>query len=105
MSSGAEHSIQKVFSGVGTRDQVSTSDLWVKSYMVQPNDENQAIMAVGGNTLDLGSKVWYAWLPIPSTKAVETFNNSGPYTSSFNLKDLYVEGAIGEGCTITYNLF
>jgi hypothetical protein len=103
--SSAEGSITKEFVDPETPTQVITTDLWVKSYMIQPHDSNLAKMYIGDSTLQPSIQKWYAWLPIPSSKAVETFNNNGPYAHSFNLKELYVSGNSGEGCVITYNRF
>jgi hypothetical protein len=105
MSSGTTGSFNKTFTGTGNAIQVSTTDLWVKSYMIEPHDSNQAKMYIGGETLDVSNKIWYGWLPIPTSKGVETFNNNGPWAHSFNLKELYVAGDNGEGCTVTYNRF
>jgi hypothetical protein len=98
-------SITKSFTGSGNKIQVSTVDLWVKNYMVEPHDSNLAKMYVGKSTLDVSNKIWLAWIPIPTSKGVETFNNNGPWSQSFNLKELYVSGDNGEGCVVTYNQF
>jgi hypothetical protein len=105
MSLDGTGSITKTFTGSGNPIQVSTEDLWVKSYMIQPHDSNLAKMYVGKSDLAPATKTWLGWLPIPTSKSVETFNNNGPWAHSFNLKDLYVSGDNGEGCVVTYNQF
>ena len=101
--SDPQNSIKVAFTGTGNLIQVSTVDLFVDTYMVEPHDTNTGKTYGGKNTLSVANKVWLFWLPPPTTNFVETYSNKGKIINSFNLKELYLAGTSGEGATVTYN--
>ncbi len=96
-------SIKVAFTGTGNLIQVSTIDLFVDTYMVEPHDTNVGKTYGGKSTLNVGNKIWLFWLPPPTANFVQTYSNKAKITNTLNLKELYLAGTNLEGATVTYN--
>jgi len=102
--SDAINSIKVALTGATNLIQVSSVDLWVESFMVEPHDSNSGKLYGGKSTFTVANKDWLFWLPAPASNFVETFNSKGSFARSFNLKELYIAGDNAEGCVVTYVL-
>ena len=88
----------------GTIVQVSTTDLFCESFMVEPLHTNTGRTWVGGSNMVKATPVGvWAWIPAPSANIAPSFQVKGHFTEAFNLKDMYIDtDTSGEKAIITY---